>query len=78
MSMIEQSFKLSPVAIFSVRRLSKMTSNLSKSMLDGVGLVTGSVMKPVVKSQAGKAFLNMVPGQVLLASLDAISKYTDS
>ncbi|XP_061994157.1 senescence/dehydration-associated protein At4g35985, chloroplastic-like [Rosa rugosa] len=61
-----------------VRRLSKMTSNLSKSMLDGVGLVTGSVMKPVVKSQAGKAFLNMVPGQVLLASLDAINKILDA
>ncbi|KAL6226564.1 hypothetical protein ACLB2K_000526 [Fragaria x ananassa] len=60
------------------RRLSKMTSKLSKSMLDGVGLVTGSVMTPVVKSQAGKAFLNMVPGQVLLASLDAINKILDA
>ncbi|KAM3760163.1 hypothetical protein ACB098_01G173300 [Castanea mollissima] len=54
-----------------VRKLSKMTEKLSKSMLDGIGFATGSVMKPMVKSQAGKAFLNMMPGEVLLASLDA-------
>ncbi|KAK9947815.1 hypothetical protein M0R45_003418 [Rubus argutus] len=61
-----------------VRRLSKMTSKLSKSMLDGVGIVTGSVMAPVVNSKAGKSFLGMVPGQVLLASLDAINKILDA
>lgn len=75
MSMIEQVVSFSSIAIFSARRLSKMTSKLSKSMLDGVGIVTGSVMAPVVNSKAGKSFLGMVPGQVLLASLDAISKY---
>ena len=52
-----------------------MTEKLSKSMLDGIGFATGSVMKPVVKSKAGKAFLNMMPGEVLLASLDAVSKF---
>lgn len=58
----------------SVRKLSKMTEKISKAMLDGVGLATGSVMAPLVKSQTGKAFLAMVPGEVLLASLDAVSK----
>jgi ABC-type Mn2+/Zn2+ transport system permease subunit len=58
-----------------VRKMSKMTEKISKAMLNGVGIATGSVMKPLVKSQAGKAFLNMVPGEVLLASLDAVSKY---
>ncbi|KAG6658397.1 senescence/dehydration-associated protein At4g35985, chloroplastic-like [Carya illinoinensis] len=61
-----------------VRKLSKMTENMSKSMLDGIGIVTGSVMKPVVKSQAGKAILAMVPGQVALASLDAVNKVLDA
>ncbi|XP_041009087.1 senescence/dehydration-associated protein At4g35985, chloroplastic-like [Juglans microcarpa x Juglans regia] len=61
-----------------VRKLSKMTDKLSKSMLDGIGIATGSVMKPVVKSQAGKAILAMVPGQVLLASLDAVNKVLDA
>ena len=59
----------------SVRKLSKMTEKLSRTMLAGVGLATGSVITPMVKSQAGKAFLSMVPGEVLLASLDAVSKY---
>lgn len=57
-----------------VRKLSKMTEKMSKAMLDGVGIATGSVMGPVVRSQTGKAFLTMVPGEVLLASLDAVSK----
>ena len=51
-----------------------MTEKLSKSLLNGVGIVSGSVMAPVVKSQSGKAFLRMLPGEVLLASLDAVSK----
>jgi hypothetical protein len=52
-----------------------MTEKISKSMLDGIGYATGSVMAPMVKSQAGKAFLNMMPGEVLLASLDGVSKF---
>lgn len=59
---------------YSVRKLSKMTEKLSKSVLNGVGIVSGSVMNPVLKSQPGKAFLKMVPGEVLLASLDAVSE----
>ncbi|KAJ7973789.1 Senescence/dehydration-associated protein [Quillaja saponaria] len=61
-----------------VRKLSKTTEKLSKSMLNGVGIVTGSVMAPVVKSQAGKAFLAMLPGEALLASLDALNRVLDA
>ncbi|KAG5225733.1 senescence/dehydration-associated protein [Salix suchowensis] len=61
-----------------VRKLSRMTEKLSKTMLTGVGLATGSVITPLVKSQAGKAFLSMVPGEVLLASLDAVNKIMDA
>lgn len=57
-----------------MRKLSKMTEKMSKSMLNGVGVATGSIMGPMVRSQAGKKFLTMVPGEVLLASLDAVSK----
>lgn len=59
-----------------MRKLSKMTEKLSKTMLDGVGIATGAVMAPMIKSQAGKKFLAMVPGEVLLASLDAVSKFS--
>ncbi|KAI3422868.1 Senescence domain-containing protein [Psidium guajava] len=61
-----------------VRKVSKMTEKMSKTMLNGVQFATGSVMAPVVKSQAGKAFLAMVPGEVLLASLDAVNKVLDA
>ncbi|KAI4347061.1 hypothetical protein L6164_007910 [Bauhinia variegata] len=61
-----------------VRRLSKMTEKLSKSLLDGVGIVSGAVMVPVIKSQPGKAFLKMLPGEVLLASLDAVNRLLDA
>ncbi|MED6194962.1 hypothetical protein PIB30_033575 [Stylosanthes scabra] len=57
-----------------VRKLSNMTESLSKSVLDGVGIMSGSVMAPVFKSQPGQAFLKMLPGEVLLASLDAVNK----
>ncbi|RZC27859.1 Senescence/dehydration-associated protein, chloroplastic [Glycine soja] len=57
-----------------VRKLTNMTEKLTKSLLDGVGIMSGSMMTPVLKSQPGQAFLKMLPGEVLLASLDAVSK----
>ncbi|XP_061357961.1 senescence/dehydration-associated protein At3g51250-like [Gastrolobium bilobum] len=51
-----------------------MTEKLTKSLLDGVGIMSGSVMAPMVKSQPGQAFLRMLPGEVFLASLDAVNK----
>lgn len=57
-----------------MRKLTNMTEKLSKSLLNGVGIVSGSLMAPVLKSQPGQAFLRMLPGEVLLASLDAVSK----
>ncbi|KAH6761755.1 Senescence/dehydration-associated protein-like protein [Perilla frutescens var. hirtella] len=60
------------------RKLSKMTEKLSKTMLNVVEGASGSVLKPVVQSKAGKTFLSMVPGEVLLASLDALNKILDA
>lgn len=51
-----------------------MTEKVSKRMLNVVEDGSGSVMAPILQSQSGKAFLSMVPGEVLLASLDALSK----
>ncbi|XP_071729459.1 senescence/dehydration-associated protein At4g35985, chloroplastic-like [Rutidosis leptorrhynchoides] len=62
----------------SVRKLSKMTESMSKAMLNGVGIASGSVMGPVVRSQAGKTFFSKVPGEVLLASLDAVNRVMDA
>ncbi|ESQ47706.1 hypothetical protein EUTSA_v10020930mg [Eutrema salsugineum] len=61
-----------------VRKLSQATEKLSKTMLNGAGVVSGSVMVPVMKSKPGMAFFSMVPGEVLLASLDALNKILDA
>ncbi|XVF34916.1 hypothetical protein REPUB_Repub18cG0099600 [Reevesia pubescens] len=61
-----------------VRKLSKMTEKMSKAMLDMVGVASGTVMAPLVNSKPGKALLSMVPGQVLVASLDAVNKVLDA
>ncbi|XP_038998894.1 senescence/dehydration-associated protein At4g35985, chloroplastic-like isoform X2 [Hibiscus syriacus] len=61
-----------------VRKLSKMTEKMSKAMVGMVGGASGTVMAPLVNSKPGKAFLSMVPGQVLLASLDAVNKVIDA
>lgn len=56
------------------RQLSNTTEKMSKAMLNGMGIVTGSVMGPLVNSKQGRAFFSMMPGEALLASLDAIDK----
>ncbi|KAL8129667.1 hypothetical protein V2J09_018822 [Rumex salicifolius] len=57
-----------------VRKLSEATENMSKTMLDGLGLASASLWGPLVQSRAGQAFFSMMPGEVLLASLDAIDR----
>ncbi|KAJ6800687.1 senescence/dehydration-associated protein-like isoform X1, chloroplastic [Iris pallida] len=61
-----------------VRKLSEMTEKMSESLLNGVIFVTGSATAPLLQSKAGKAFFGMLPGEVLLASLDAVGKVLDA
>ncbi|KAK8595569.1 hypothetical protein V6N13_000276 [Hibiscus sabdariffa] len=61
-----------------VRKLSKMSEKMSKAMAGMVGAASGTVMAPLVNSKPGKAFFSMVPGEVLLASLDAVNKVLDA
>jgi len=51
-----------------------MTEKMSQSLLDTVISVTGSMAAPLIRSKQGRAFLATVPGEVILASLDAISE----
>ena len=59
---------------FRVRKLSEMTEQMSQSLLDTVISVTGSMAAPLLRSKQGRGFLATVPGEVVLASLDAISE----
>ncbi|WVZ69000.1 hypothetical protein U9M48_017864 [Paspalum notatum var. saurae] len=61
-----------------VRKLSEMTEQMSQSLLDTVISVTGSMAAPLLRSKQGRALLATVPGEVILASLDAINKVMDA
>lgn len=61
-----------------VRKLSEMTEKMSQSLLNTVISVTGSMAAPLIRSKQGRAFLATVPGEVILASLDAINKVMDA
>lgn len=61
-----------------VRELSEMTEKISQSLLETVLSVTGSMAAPLLRSKQGRAFLATVPGEVILASLDAINKVMDA
>ncbi|KAG6424060.1 hypothetical protein SASPL_114472 [Salvia splendens] len=58
--------------------LSKMTEKMSKGVLNVAESGSGSAMTPILQSRVGKAFLSTMPGEVILASLDAINKITEA
>ncbi|KAL0928147.1 hypothetical protein M5K25_000014 [Dendrobium thyrsiflorum] len=60
------------------RKLSMMTEKMSQTLLNGVLAMTGNVAAPLVQSKAGKSLFATVPGEVLLASLDALTKVLDA
>jgi len=73
--------KINPRTKRSIRRakrLSRMTEKLSENVLAGVVTVSGGITAPVLGSKAGQKFFRMLPGDVLLASLDAFNKVLDA
>ncbi|KAG9449091.1 hypothetical protein H6P81_009056 [Aristolochia fimbriata] len=60
------------------RNISKMTEKISRTMLEGITLASGSMVEPLVQSQAGKRFLTSTSGEVLLATLEAVNKVLDA
>eukprot|EP00253_Pinus_taeda_P016952 PITA_16952 len=61
-----------------VKKLSKMTEELSGNVLAGVAIVSSAVTAPVLGSEASQKFCRMLPREVLLASLDAINKVLEA
>lgn len=53
--------------------MTKMTEKVAVGVLSGVVRVSGFVTGKVVNSSAGKKFFGMLPGEILLASLDGFS-----
>jgi len=60
------------------KRVSRMSENVAAGILSGVVKLTGYITGSVVNSKAGQKFFSLLPGEVLLASLDAFGKIFDA
>jgi spartin len=50
-----------------------MTEKVANGVLSGVVKVSGLLTSSVVNSKVGKKFFGLLPGEILLASLDGFS-----
>lgn len=51
-----------------------MTEKVANGVLSGVLKVSGFFTSSIVNSKLGKKFFSLLPGEVILASLDGFSK----
>ncbi|CAN7006814.1 unnamed protein product [Brassica rapa subsp. trilocularis] len=58
-----------------VKRVTQMTEKVATGVLSGVVKVSGLITSSVANSKAGKKFFGLLPGEIILASLDGFSKY---
>ncbi|KAL5986036.1 hypothetical protein ACLOJK_028026 [Asimina triloba] len=61
-----------------VKRLTKMSEKMATGILSGAVKVSGFFTSPVVNSKAGKKFFSLLPGEIILASLDGFNKVCDA
>lgn len=60
---------------FRVKKLTKMSEEVATAILSGVVKVSGFFTASIINSKVGKKFFNLLPGEIVLASLDGFSKY---
>lgn len=60
------------------KRVSRMSEKVAVGILSGVVKLAGLITGSVVNSKAGKKFFSLMPGEVLLASLDAFGRVFDA
>jgi hypothetical protein len=56
-----------------VKRVTKMTEKVATGVLSGVVKVSGFFTSSIANSKVGKKFFGLLPGEILLASLDGFS-----
>ncbi|PSS00465.1 Protein EARLY-RESPONSIVE TO DEHYDRATION 7 like [Actinidia chinensis var. chinensis] len=61
-----------------VKRVTKMTEKVVVGVLSGVVKVSGFFTSSVANSKVGKKFFGLLPGEIVLASLDGFSKVCDA
>ncbi|KAJ0448246.1 putative senescence/spartin-associated [Helianthus annuus] len=61
-----------------VKKLTKMSESVAMGLLSGVVKVSGFFTGAIVNSAPGKKFFNLLPGEIILASLDGFNKVCDA
>ncbi|KAJ0240748.1 Senescence/dehydration-associated protein [Hirschfeldia incana] len=61
-----------------VRKMTKMTEKVAKGVLSGALKVSGFFTSSVVNSAAGKKLFGLLPGEMVLATLDGFNKVCDA
>lgn len=61
-----------------VKRVTKMTEKVANGVLTGVVKVSGYFTSSVANSKVGKKFFGLLPGEMVLASLDGFGKVFDA
>jgi hypothetical protein len=52
------------------KKMTKMSEKVATGILSGVVKVSGYFTSSIANSKAGQKFFNMLPGEIVLASLD--------
>ncbi|XP_076885974.1 protein EARLY-RESPONSIVE TO DEHYDRATION 7, chloroplastic-like [Bidens hawaiensis] len=76
-----QKSEISPQALRRMERVKKMTKmseSVATGLLSGVVKVSGFFTSAIVNSVPGKKFFNLLPGEIILASLDGFNKVCDA
>ncbi|KAK3413786.1 hypothetical protein EUGRSUZ_I02336 [Eucalyptus grandis] len=60
------------------KKMTRMTEKVATGVLSGVVRVSGFVTSSVVNSSVGKKFFGLLPGEMVLASLDGFNKVCDA
>ncbi|CDP13169.1 unnamed protein product [Coffea canephora] len=61
-----------------VKKMTKMSEKLATGILSGVVKVSGFFTSSIANSKAGKKFFSLLPGEIVLASLDGFNKLCDA
>ncbi|KAJ0039849.1 hypothetical protein Pint_28470 [Pistacia integerrima] len=81
MSSGENAAEVSPETLKRIKRVKKVTKTTQKvanGVLSGVVKVSGLLTSSLANSKYGKKFFNLIPGEILLASLDGFNKVCDA
>ncbi|KAJ0241929.1 Protein EARLY-RESPONSIVE TO DEHYDRATION 7 [Hirschfeldia incana] len=61
-----------------VKKMTKMTENVANGILSGVIKVSGFFTSSVANTKVGKKFFRLLPGEIVLATLDGFNKVCDA